>query len=129
MISSDVSMGFDANYPSVFEKENAALMGYGICFNKYTGSGGKSGASDANAEYIAKIRNIMDQSGVSYQFGELGAVDAGGGGTIAKFFANLNTEVIDAGIPVQNMHAPYEVTCKVDIYEAYKCYIAFLKNA
>lgn len=128
MLSSDVSAGFDPNYASVFEKKNTAFLGMGICLNKYTGAGGKSGCSDANPEFIAQIRNVFDTSKVQFQTAELGRVDAGGGGTIAYVLANLNMEVIDAGIAVQNMHAPYEVASKVDIFEAYRGYKAFLEK-
>ncbi|MCD8204233.1 MAG: aminopeptidase, partial [Coprobacillus sp.] len=126
MLSSDVSVGYDPLYASVSEKDNAALLGYGLAFNKYTGSGGKSGANDANPEYYAFIRNTLDEAGVNWQSSELGRVDAGGGGTIAYILANYNMDVIDAGIPVHNMHAPMEVVSKVDVYEAYLGYKAFL---
>jgi len=129
MLSSDVSAAFDPNYPGVNEAKNAAYFGKGISFNKFTGSGGKSGSSDAPAEYIAKIREIMDRNEVMFQFSELGRVDQGGGGTIAYILANKNMDVLDAGIPVQNMHAPYETASKGDIYEAYRAYKAFLKDA
>ncbi len=129
MLSSDVSAAFDPNYSSVYEKKNSAYFGRGIVFNKYTGSRGKSGCNDANPEYIAKLRSIMDKHDVSYQTAELGAVDMGGGGTIAYILANLNMQVIDCGVPVHNMHAPYEVACKVDIYETKKGYYAFLVEA
>ena len=128
MLSSDVSAAFDPNYPSVNEAKNAAYFGKGISFNKFTGSGGKYNSSDAPAEYVAKIRNVMDKNDVMYQFSELGRVDQGGGGTIAYILANKNMDVIDAGIPVQNMHAPYETASKADIYEAYRAYKAFLKD-
>ncbi|SJZ79584.1 aminopeptidase [Anaerorhabdus furcosa] len=128
MLSSDVSAGFDPNYPSVFEKKNTAFLGMGLCLNKYTGSRGKGGSSDANPEFIAQIRNLFDTAKVQFQTAELGRVDAGGGGTIAYILANLNMEVIDAGIAVQNMHAPYEVASKADIYEAYRGYKAFLEK-
>ena len=128
MLSSDVSAAFDPNYPGVNEAKNAAFFGKGISFNKFTGSGGKSGSSDAPAEYVAKIRDVMDRNKVSFQFSELGRVDQGGGGTIAYVLANKNMDVIDAGIPVQNMHAPYETASKADIYEAYRAYKAFLKD-
>ena len=129
MLSSDVSAAFDPNYPGVNEAKNAAYFGRGISFNKFTGSGGKSGSSDAPAEYIARIRKIMDENEVMFQFSELGRVDQGGGGTIAYILANKNMDVLDAGIPVQNMHAPYETASKGDIYEAYRAYKAFLKDA
>ncbi len=128
MLSSDVSVAFDPNYPEVSEPKNAAYFGKGICFNKYTGSGGKGGSSDANAEFMAKIRKVMDDNDCMFQTCELGAVDVGGGGTIAYIMANKNMDVIDAGICVQNMHAPYEVVSKADVYEAYRAYIAFLKD-
>ena len=128
MLSSDVSAAFDPNYPQVNDPKNAAYFGKGISFNKYTGSRGKSGSNDATAEYIAKIRRILDDNDVSYQFTELGRVDQGGGGTIAYVLANKNMDVVDAGIAVQNMHAPYETASKADIYEAYKAYKVFLKE-
>lgn len=128
MISSDVSAAFDPNYPSVNENKNAAFFGKGISFNKFTGSGGKFGSSEAPAEYVAKIRKIMDDNDVMFQFSEIGKVDQGGGGTIAYILANKNMDVIDAGIPVQNMHAPYETASKADIYEGYRAYKAFLKD-
>lgn len=128
MLSSDVSAGFDPLYPSVNEKNNSAYLGNGICFNKYTGARGKSGCNDANPEYIAKIRNILDNNNVNYQTSELGRVDQGGGGTIAYILGNYNMNVIDAGIAVLNMHAPMEIVSKVDVYEAYKAYTIFLKE-
>ncbi|MGN0426246.1 MAG: aminopeptidase [Agathobacter sp.] len=129
VLSSDVSAAFDPNYPSVMEKRNAAYFGKGIVFNKYTGSRGKSGSNDANPEYIAKLRNIMDTNQVSFQTAELGKVDQGGGGTIAYILANYNMNVIDSGVAVLNMHAPWEIISKVDLYEALNCYVAFLKEA
>lgn len=128
MLSSDVSAAFDPNYPDVMEKKNAAYLGHGITFNKYTGSRGKGGSNDANPEYIAKLRRVMEENHVAYQTAELGKVDQGGGGTIAYILANYNMEVIDCGVPVLNMHAPWEIASKVDIYEAYKGYCAFLKD-
>lgn len=128
MLSSDVNAGYDPLYKSVMDLRNSSMLGHGVAFCKYTGSRGKSGASDANAEYIAKIRNIMDEANVSYQFSELGKVDIGGGGTIAYLAAKYNMNVIDSGVAVLSMHAPWEVTSKVDVYEAYKCYITFLNN-
>ena len=127
MLSSDVSAAYDPNFPSVMEKNNAAYFGKGITFNKYTGARGKSGSNDANPEFIADLRKVMDQEGVSWQTAELGKVDQGGGGTIAFILANYGMEVIDSGVAVMNMHAPWEVASKVDIYEAYKAYEAFLK--
>lgn len=126
MLSSDVSAAFDPNYPEVMEKKNSAYLGHGITFNKYTGSRGKGGSNDANPEYIAKLRKIMDDNQVSFQTAELGKVDQGGGGTIAYILANYNMEVIDCGVAVLNMHAPWEIASKVDIYEAYRGYCAFL---
>ena len=128
MLSSDVSAAFDPLYPEVMETKNASFFGKGICFNKYTGSRGKGGSNDANAEYMAKIRKIMDENDCYFQTCELGKVDVGGGGTIAYIMANKNMDVIDAGIAVQNMHAPCEVVSKADVYEAYRAYIAFLKD-
>ena len=128
MLSSDVSAGFDPNYPSVNEAKNTAYMGKGIVFNKYTGSRGKSGCNDANPEFIAKLRKVMDENDIAWQTAELGKVNQGGGGTIAYILANLDMEVIDAGIAVQNMHAPSEVASKVDIYEAYRAYMAFIRD-
>ena len=129
MLSSDVSAAFDPNYPEVTEKRNAAYFGKGLVFNKYTGSRGKSGSNDANAEYMAKIRNILDQKQISYQTSELGKVDQGGGGTIAYILANYGMQVIDSGVAVLNMHAPWEIISKVDLYEALLGYQAFLKEA
>ncbi len=127
MLSSDVSAAYDPNYASVFEKKNAAFFGKGMVFNKYTGSRGKSGSNDASAEFIGKLRMVMDDSDVYFQMAELGKVDAGGGGTIAYILANLDMNVIDSGIAVQNMHAPFEVISKADLYETLKGYEAFLK--
>ena len=129
VLSSDVSAAFDPNYPSVMEKKNSAYFGKGLVFNKYTGARGKSGSNDANAEYVAKLRKIMDDNEVSFQTSELGRVDVGGGGTIAYILANYDMNVIDSGVPVLNMHAPWEIISKVDLYEALKGYIAFLKEA
>ena len=129
MLSSDVSAAHDPNYPSVSSpNQNNAEFGKGIVFNKYTGSRGKGGSNDANPEFIAKIRKVLDDNGVNYQTSELGKVDQGGGGTIAYILPNKDVEVIDAGVAVQNMHACYEVTSKVDIYEAYLAYKVFLKD-
>lgn len=129
MLSSDVNAAYDPLYPEVMDKRSASYFNNGVVFCKYTGARGKSGSNDANAEYIAKLRNIMDGNDVSFQISELGKVDAGGGGTIAYILANRNVNVIDCGVGVLSMHAPWEVTSKSDIYEAYKCYIAFLKEA
>ncbi|MCI5493732.1 MAG: aminopeptidase [Lachnospiraceae bacterium] len=129
VLSSDVSAAFDPNYPAVMEKKNAAYFGKGMVFNKYTGSRGKSGSNDANAEYVGRLRDIMDKNHVFFQTSELGKVDQGGGGTIAYILANYGMEVIDSGVAVLNMHAPWEIISKADIYEAYKGYLAFLKEA
>lgn len=129
MLSSDVSAAYDPNYASVMEKNNAAFFGKGIVFNKYTGSRGKGGCNDANAEYLAALRAIMDAEGVFFQTAELGKVDAGGGGTIAYILAQYDMDVIDSGIALHNMHAPWEIASKADIYEATKAYKAFLKLA
>jgi len=126
MLSSDVSAGFDPLYPGVNDPKNAAYFGYGLVFNKYTGSRGKSGSNDAMPEYYAWVRAAMDEAGVHWQSSELGKVDQGGGGTIAYILGNYNMNVIDAGIPVHNMHAPMEIVSKVDVYEAYLGYKAFL---
>ena len=127
MLSSDVSAGYDPLFADVFEKRSAALLARGISFNKFTGSRGKGGSNDANAEYIAKLRKVFDDANVAYQITELGKVDAGGGGTIAYIMANYGMEVIDSGVAVLNMHAPYEVSSKADVYEAVKGYRAFLR--
>jgi len=129
MLSSDVSAGVDPLFVSVNDKKNAAYLGNGIVFNKYTGARGKSGSNDASAEYVARIRAVMDESNIHYQTAELGKVDLGGGGTIAYILGNYNMDVIDAGIAVLNMHAPMEIVSKVDVYETYQAYKAFLKNA
>ncbi|MCE5222283.1 MAG: aminopeptidase [Clostridium sp.] len=129
MLSSDVSAAFDPNYPSVMEKKNAAFFGRGMVFNKYTGARGKSGCNDANAEYMAELRSIMEKHDVSIQTAELGKVDIGGGGTIAYILAQYNMEVIDCGVALHNMHAPWEVASKVDIFETMKGYRAFLIEA
>ena len=128
MLSSDVSAAFDPNYPQVNEMKNTAFFGKGIVFNKYTGARGKSGCNDANPEFIAKVRKALDDNKVAYQTAELGKVDQGGGGTIAAISANLDIEVLDAGVAVQNMHACYEAVSKVDVYETYRAYKAFLKD-
>lgn len=127
-LSSDVSAAYDPNYPAVMEKKNAAYFGRGIVFNKYTGARGKSGSNDASAEYVAEMRKVMDDADVCFQTAELGKVDAGGGGTIAYILGNLDMQVIDSGVAVLNMHAPWEIISKVDLYEAYKGYVAFLHN-
>ncbi|HAM16691.1 MAG TPA: aminopeptidase [Eggerthellaceae bacterium] len=129
MLSSDVSAALDPAYASVFEPKNAAYLGHGLVFNKYTGARGKSGSNDASAEFVARIRRIMDDADVAFQTAELGKVDAGGGGTIAYLPAKYGMDVIDSGVAVLSMHAPWEVTSKADLYEAYKGYLAFLRDA
>ena len=128
MLSSDVNAAYDPLYSDVMDKRNASYFNQGVVFSKYTGSRGKSESNDADCEYIAEIRKVMADNNVHYQFSELGKVDAGGGGTIAYILANKNVSVIDCGVAVMSMHAPWEITAKADIYEAYKCYKAFLKN-
>ncbi len=128
MLSSDVSAAFDPIYASAFEKKNAAYFGKGMVFNKFTGSRGKSGSNDANAEYVAFVRGVMEKHGVTYQTAELGKVDLGGGGTIAYILATYGMNVIDSGVAVLNMHAPWEAVSKADVYETKKGYVAFLKE-
>lgn len=128
MLSSDVSAAYDPMYAEAFEKRSAAFFGKGLVFNKFTGARGKSGSNDANAEYLAEIRRAMNTEDISYQFAELGKVDIGGGGTIAYIMANHGMEVIDSGVAVLSMHAPWEVTSKADVYEAYRGYKSFLRN-
>lgn len=129
MLSSDVSAAFDPAYASLFEKKNAAFLGHGLVFNKFTGARGKSGSNDANAEYMAHLREIFDRANIHFQTAELGKVDAGGGGTIAYILALYGMNVIDSGVAVLNMHAPWEATSKADIYEAKRGYLAFLEGA
>ena len=129
MLSSDVSAGYDPTFASAFDKNNAAIFGEGMVFNKFTGARGKSGSNDANAEYLGAIRKILDDEKVCYQTAELGKVDIGGGGTIAYILSLYGMEVVDCGVAVLNMHAPWEVTSKADIYETKKGYVAFLLNA
>lgn len=126
MLSSDVSAAYDPHFPEAFEKRSSAFFARGLSFNKFTGSRGKSGSNDANAEYIAKLRHVMEKENVAYQFAELGKVDVGGGGTIAYIMAKYGMEVIDSGVAVLGMHAPYEISSKADVYEAVKGYKAFL---
>lgn len=128
MLSSDVSAAFDPTYAAAYEKKNAAYFGRGMVFNKFTGSRGKSGSNDANAEFMAQIRGIMKDANVAYQTAELGKVDVGGGGTIAYIMALYGMEVIDCGVAVLNMHAPWEITSKADVYEAKKGYVRFLEH-
>jgi aspartyl aminopeptidase len=126
MLSCDVSAGYDPLYAAAFEKKNSALLGHGVCYNKFTGSRGKSGSNDANAEFIGRLRKIMDDNNVAWQTAELGRVDVGGGGTIAYICALYGMEVIDSGVPVLSMHAPQEIINKADLYEAVKAYRAFM---
>ena len=128
MLSSDVNAGYDPLYASCFEEKNASFLGRGVVFTKFTGARGKSGSNDANAEYIARLRGIMEKNGVQYQTAELGKVDVGGGGTIAYILSQYGMEVIDCGVAVLNMHAPWEVTSKADIYEMEKSYEVFLQE-
>lgn len=128
MLSSDVSSAYDALYQSAFDKKNVAYLSCGMVFNKFTGARGKSGSNDANAEFVAYMRNILDKDGVNYQFSELGKVDLGGGGTIAYIMSLYGMQVIDCGVPVLSMHAPFEAVSKADVFEAYRGYKTFLKN-
>jgi len=129
MLSSDVSSAFDPTYASSFDKKNVAYLGGGMVFNKFTGARGKSGSNDANAEYIAHLRDIFFREKVNFQTAELGRVDLGGGGTIAYILALYGMNVIDSGVAVLNMHAPWEATSKADVYETLRGYVAFLRNA
>lgn len=127
-LSADVNSAYDPTFASVFEKNNSSYLNKGVVITKYTGARGKSGTSDASAEYMGKIRNMLDDDGVVWQIGELGKVDAGGGGTVAKFIANLDVDVVDLGVPVLSMHAPYEVVAKLDVYMAYRAFYRFFKQ-
>lgn len=126
-LSADVNAAFDPNFPEVYEKRNSALLSCGTAMSKYTGARGKSGTSDASAEFVGKVRRIFAENGVVWQTSELGKVDAGGGGTVAKYIANMNIDTVDMGVPVISMHAPYEVVSKVDVYMTYKAFVAFCK--
>ncbi|MBP1592982.1 MAG: aminopeptidase, partial [Oscillospiraceae bacterium] len=127
-LSADVNSAFDPTYPSVMEKNNASYINYGVVVTKYTGSRGKYGTSDASAEFTGRIRALMNKNGVIWQTGELGKVDAGGGGTVAMYIAAMNVDVIDVGVPVLSMHAPYEVIAKADLYMAYKAFRSFIDD-
>ncbi len=127
-LSADVNAGFDPNYPSPYEKQNCARVGYGVALAKYTGAGGKSGSSDASAELMGKIRKLFNENDVLWHVGELGKVDAGGGGTIAQYVANYGVETVDCGVPVLSMHAPYEIVSKLDVYMTYKAFHTFFNN-
>ena len=126
-LSSDVTAAYDPNFAGVYEKMNAALVSCGTCMNKFTGAGGKSSSNDASAEFVGEIRKAFAENGVVWQMGELGKVDAGGGGTVAKFIAKMNIDTVDLGVPVLSMHAPYEVISKADLYSTYKAFLAFMK--
>ena len=128
MLSADVTAGFDPIYSEAFDRTNCAYLGRGVAMEKYTGARGKSGASDANPEYIAKIVGIFDKAGIPWQISEMGKIDLGGGGTIAQFMADLGVNIIDCGVPVLSMHAPFEVTSKADLYWTYRAYNEFMKN-
>ena len=128
-LSADVNGAFDPTFPDVFERRNSAQLNYGAVITKYTGSGGKGGTSDASAEYMGKIRKILGDAGVIWQTGELGKVDAGGGGTVAKYIANLGVDVVDIGVPVLSMHSPFETVAKLDVYMTYKAVLAFFERA
>lgn len=127
-LSADVNAAFDPTYSSVYDASNSCFINNGVVITKYTGSGGKSGTSDASAEFMAKVRDILEKDEILWQTGELGKVDAGGGGTIAKYMANLNVDVVDLGVPVLSMHAPFEVVSKIDVYMAYKAALSFFKS-
>ena len=125
-LSADVNAAFDPTFPEPFEKQNCAYLNNGVCVTKYTGSRGKSGTSDASAEFVGEIRRLLDSKNVIWQTGELGKVDFGGGGTVAAYIANLDVDTIDVGVPVLSMHAPFEITAKTDVYAAYKAFEAFI---
>lgn len=127
-LSADVNAAYDPTFPDVFEKNNCAFLNGGVCVTKYTGSRGKSGTSDASAEFVGEVRAILDKNGVIWQTGELGKIDIGGGGTVAAYIANLDVDTIDVGVPVLSMHAPYEITAKTDVYAAYKAFKAFINR-
>ncbi|MCI6581697.1 MAG: aminopeptidase [Oscillospiraceae bacterium] len=127
-LSADVNAAFDPTYPSVMEKNNASYINYGVVVTKYTGSRGKSGTSDASAEFTGRIRSLMNKNNITWQTGELGKVDAGGGGTVAAYIANMDVDVIDLGVPVLSMHAPYEIVAKSDVYMAYRAFKAFIED-
>ena len=127
-LSADVCAAFDPIYAGVYEKQNSPKFNHGLAFMKYTGSRGKSGSNDASAELIYKITSVLDEQNVCWQVGELGKVDEGGGGTVAQYIANLDIEVIDCGVPLMSMHAPFEIAAKADIYSAYKGYKAFFEK-
>ena len=127
-LSADVNAAFDPTFPDVVEKRNAAFLNYGVVVTKFTGARGKSGTSDASAEFVGKVRSLMEKNNVIWQTGELGKVDLGGGGTVAAYIANLGMDVIDVGVPVLAMHAPYEVVAKTDVYMTYKAFSSFFND-
>lgn len=127
-LSADVNAAYDPTFPDVFEKNNACVLNGGVCVTKYTGSRGKSGTSDASAEFVGEVRRLLDSKGVIWQTGELGKVDIGGGGTVAAYIANLNVDTIDVGVPVMSMHAPFEITAKTDVYAAFKAFEVFINS-
>ena len=128
-LSADVTAAYDPNFADVYDKRNSAFVNYGVALCKYTGSGGKGGASDASAEVVGKVRKLMNDNGVFWQMAEMGKTDAGGGGTVAKFMAQRNIDTLDAGVPVLSMHAPYETVAKLDCYMTYKCMKAIFEQA
>ncbi len=127
-LSADVNAAYDPNFPEVYERRNTSFINNGVCITKYTGSRGKGGTSDASAEFMGEIRSLLDSENICWQTGELGKVDEGGGGTVAKYIAHLNVDVVDLGVPVLSMHAPFEVVSKTDVYMAYKAFLAFFNN-
>lgn len=127
-LSADVNAAYDPNFPDVYERRNTSFINNGVCITKYTGSRGKGGTSDASAEFMGEIRSLLDSENICWQTGELGKVDEGGGGTVAKYIAHLNVDVVDLGVPVLSMHAPFEVVSKTDVYMAYKAFLAFFNN-
>ena len=127
-LSADVNAAFDPTFPDVLDSRNAAFLNYGVVVTKFTGARGKSGTSDASAEFVATIRNLMDENQIIWQTGELGKVDMGGGGTVALYIANMDVDTIDVGVPVMSMHAPMEVVAKIDVYMAYKAFLAFISD-
>lgn len=127
-LSADVNSAFDPTFPDVLERNNCAYINKGVCVTKFTGSRGKSGTSDASAEFVGRVRNLLDSKNVIWQTGELGKVDMGGGGTVAAYIANLNVDTIDVGVPVLSMHAPYEIVSKIDVYMAYKAFSVFMAD-
>ena len=127
-MSADVNAGFDPTFPDVLENKNASFLNYGVVVTKFTGARGKSGTSDASAEYVGRIRSLLNKNDVIWQTGELGKVDLGGGGTVAAYIANLNVDTIDVGVPVLSMHAPFEIVAKTDVYMAFRAFLVFLED-